>query len=338
MTNRDAVLDKLAWDRTNGWFVAGIATLAVVVVLASAVTFDIAVPERGIGIFRLVSARTSATLLIAGLVTQFGDPWFLLLVATFVYLLGTQRSLVKTPRAGAFVLAVTFAAFSLIDLLKNFFIAPRPPGAGTVTVPTWLPAALAGSFQSITTGTGYAFPSGHALGTTAVFAALAYRLEVGPRTGRWAAAAVGVALVTASRIFLGVHFFVDIAVGVLAGLGLFAIAASVGGRAPIRVFALGSALGVLAVVASAASPAGELWKAGQWLGASLGAGVAWYAVGPSYLLSLRETAAAGIPIAALWVGIYTLEPPLVVTVVGTAVAAGVTIAAPSFAEQLVEES
>jgi membrane-associated phospholipid phosphatase len=335
---RDAVSGRLDGDGTNRWVVAVAAMVVTGGVLASALAFDVAVPERGIGVFQILSTPTSVTLALAGLVTQFGDPWFLLLAATLLYLLGTERSLVQRPRAGAFVLAVTFAAFSFIDLLKNVFVAPRPPGAGTVALPTWLPAALAGPFRSITTGTGYAFPSGHALGTTAVFAALAYRLEAGSNAVRWTAALVGVLLVAGSRIVLGVHFFVDIAVGLLAGASLFAVAAAVGSREPLRVFALGSVLGVLAVVASAVAPAGEVWKAGQWLGGSIGAGVAWYVVRPSSQLGLRETVVAGVPVAVLWVGIYVTSPPLLVTVVGTAVAAGVTIAAPSLAERVLEPS
>lgn len=334
MTSGDALLGRAEGNGVNWRAVAVVVTAATAVVVVYATVFDVAVPQRGVGLFEALSSGTGVALTVAGLVTQFGDPWFLLLVATFLYLLGTERSLVQQPREGAFVLGVTFAAFSLIDLLKNFFIAPRPPGAGAVTVPTWLPAVFAGAFRSITTGTGYAFPSGHALGTTAVFAALAYRLNVGSRTSRWAVAAVGALLVASSRIVLGVHFLVDIAVGMLAGVSLFAVAASVGDREPLRVFALGSVLGVLAVVASAVSPAGEVWKAGQWLGASVGAGVAWYAVRPSCQLGLRETVVAGLPIAVLWIGIYVTSPPLLVTVVGTAVAAGVTVAAPSLAERV----
>ncbi|MFC4360436.1 phosphatase PAP2 family protein [Halobium salinum] len=334
MTISDGIPNRSEGDGFNWQRIAAVLTALTAAIIASVVVFDIAVPRRGIGFFQIFSFQTGIALTVAGFVTQFGDPWFLLLIATLLYLIGTQRSLVQRPQEGAFVLAVTFAAFSFIDLLKNFFIAPRPPGAGTVQLPAWLPAVLGGPFRSITTGAGYAFPSGHALGTAAVFSALAYRLEVGSRTSRWVVAAIGIALVALSRIALGVHFLVDIVVGVIAGVSLFAVAASVGSREPLRVFVLGSVLGVLAVGASAVSPAGEVWSAGQWLGGSIGAGVAWYAVRPSCQLGLRETIIAGIPIAALWVGIYVTSPPLLVTVVGTAVAAGATIATPSLAERI----
>jgi hypothetical protein len=229
---------------------------------------------------------------------------------------------------------VTFAAFSLVDLLKHVYVAPRPPGAGSVTVPAWLPAVLAGSFRSITTGTGYAFPSGHAIGTTAVLAALAHKVDIGPPVARWSVAGAGIVLVIASRVVLGVHYLVDVAVGVLAGLALVAVAVAVGEDGPLNVFGLGAVLGVLAVVASAYAPAGEVWRAGQWLGASLGAGVAWYAVQPSRRLDPVETVIAGVPIGVAWVAIYVTSPPLPVTVVATAVAAGLTVLAPTLTDRL----
>lgn len=314
--------------------IAVVASAALIVVLSLAVVFDIAVAERGLGVFEPLSPPIGIVLAAAGVITQLGDPWFLVLLATFAFLVESERSFLREPRDGAFVLAVTFGAFSLIDLLKNYFIAPRPPGAGTVTVPTWLPPALGGAFRNITTGTGYAFPSGHALGATAVFAALAYKLDLGSPAARWSVAGTGIVLVIASRVVLGVHFFVDVGVGVLAGLSLVAVAAAIGEHRPLRVFGLGAALGVLAVAASVYAPAGEVWKAGQWLGASLGAGAAWYAVRPSRHLSLVETIIAGIPIGVAWVVIYTTSPPLIVTVAGTAVAAGLTVLAPTLADRL----
>jgi membrane-associated phospholipid phosphatase len=312
---------------------AVLTTTAFVLVLGVVFLFDIAVPDRGI-LLQPQSTNLGTVLLFWGLVTQLGDPWFLLLLATFVYFLGTERSLAEEPRDGAFLLAITFAAFSFIDVLKNAFAAPRPPGATEVVVPTWLPPALEGTFRSITTGTGFAFPSGHALGTTVVFTALASQVKLGKPWSRWAVAAAVIGLVIASRVVIGVHFVVDVAVGIVAGLTLFALAVSVGDRHPIRVFVLGAVLGVLAVVLSAISAPGDVWKAGQWLGASLGGGIAWYLVRPSDTLSLRATAIAGVPIAVIWVLIYVTSPPLVVTVVGTALAAGLTIAAPTLADRV----
>lgn len=295
-------------------------------------------PGRGLGFLEPIPGHLSLVFTIAGGITQLGDPWFLLLMASLVYLLGTDREFIEQPRDGAFVLAVTLAAFSFTDVLKNVFRAPRPPSADVATAPSWLPTAFGGAFESITTASGFAFPSGHALGTAAVFAALASRLSVGSATARWTAAAVGVLLVASSRVVLGVHYGVDIVGGFLAGVCLFAVAETIDDGEPLRVFLLGIGIGVLAVILSALAPAGEVWNAGQWLGGSIGAAAAWYAVRPSRRLGLLGTLAAGIPAAVLWVSIYVTSPPLLVTVVGTAVAASVTILAPTITDRITDQT
>ncbi|WP_380679469.1 phosphatase PAP2 family protein [Salinigranum sp. GCM10025319] len=332
--SRDSSVEFIGEEQTNWKAIAGVATTVFVLLIGSVLAFDIAVPQRGIGAFTALSARAGLVLSVAGLVTQFGDPWFLLLVAIAVYLAGPKRSLLGSPREGAFVVAVTFSAFALTDLLKTFFLAPRPPEAGTATVPTWLPNALEASFRSITTGSGYAFPSGHALGTTVVVAALAYKLDIGSRALRWSTASVIVFLVAASRVVLGVHFLVDVVAGVFAGVSLFAVAAAIGSRGPGRVFVLGAGIGVLAVLMSAVSPSGAVWNAGQWLGGSIGAGIAWYVVQPSTSLTLPEAVGVGIPVGLLWVAVYLSSPSLLVTVFSTALAAGFAIAAPTLIDRV----
>jgi hypothetical protein len=77
-----------------------------------------------------------------------------------------------------------------------------------------------------------------------------------------------------------------------------------------------------------------VWNAGQWLGGSIGAGVAWYAIRPSASLTLREAIGAGIPIGTLWVAVYLSSPPLLVTVLLTAFAAGFAIVAPTLADRI----
>lgn len=314
--------------------IAGIAIGLVVLVSISIPLFEVNLPRRGLGVSGFFSTKPGGVLLGFGLLTQLGDPWFLVFLAILVYLLGTERALVETPLNGAFTLAITFGGLAFTDLLKNLYGLPRPPGAGTVTVPTWLPATTAGLFRSLTTGGGFGFPSGHALGTTVVFGALASQLAIGSRRSRWAVATIAVGLVAFSRLVLGVHYLVDLVVGILAGAALLGTALHIGDHRPLRVFALASGIGLAAVVAAALSPHGEVWEAGQWLGASLGGGVAWYVVRPSRQLDLWGALAAGLPVAVLWGLLYYVSPPLLVTVPATAILGGFTVAAPTLVNRL----
>jgi undecaprenyl-diphosphatase len=107
------------------------------------------------------------------------------------------------PRAAmAATLAITTAAL-LVTLLKDAFDRSRPPVADPGLEPVGVVPASA------------SFPSGHA--ATAFAAAVAVAL-VYPRLGRpLLALAVVVAL---SRIYLGVHYVLDVAAGTLLGIAV----------------------------------------------------------------------------------------------------------------------
>lgn len=107
------------------------------------------------------------------------------------------------PRAAcAAALAVTSSAL-LVTLLKDLFDRARPPVANPGLDPVGIVPASA------------SFPSGHA--ATAFAAAVAVAL-VYPRLGRpLVALAVVVAL---SRVYLGVHYVLDVAAGTLLGIAV----------------------------------------------------------------------------------------------------------------------
>ena len=64
--------------------------------------------------------------------------------------------------AVAFVLGLLLTYVAPIGVLKNFFLLPRPPGAGEPPTVAWVPAVFQGVLASIATGEGPRFPSGHA--------------------------------------------------------------------------------------------------------------------------------------------------------------------------------
>jgi membrane-associated phospholipid phosphatase len=107
------------------------------------------------------------------------------------------------PRAGvAAALAVTTAA-ALVTVLKEAFDRARPPVADPGLDPVGIVPASA------------SFPSGHA--ATAFAAAVAVAL-VYPRLGRpLLALAVVIAV---SRVYLGVHYVLDVAVGTVLGIAV----------------------------------------------------------------------------------------------------------------------
>jgi len=172
------------------------------------------VADRGLGEAAFVETVPEVVVAAAGLVTRLGDPLTLLVIVATGYLLANRLG-VAPPRM-ATALALALGAFALTLALKHAFLLPRPPGAGV---------------------DGYGFPSGHAIGATVVYGGL---LAVLPseRRSPAAVAAVGtlVVLVAASRVVIGVHYLVDVVVGVAVGLAYLAATLRIGpGLVPDRV-------------------------------------------------------------------------------------------------------
>ncbi|HEX6095290.1 MAG TPA: phosphatase PAP2 family protein [Thermoanaerobaculia bacterium] len=112
-------------------------------------------------------------------------------------------------------LIVTTTLGGLLNLqLKSFFARARPDLA-----------------EALRDAHGYSFPSGHAMGSAVTFGALAYlAMRTIPRW-RHRAAAIAfaftmIAAISASRIYLGVHWISDVGAGIVAGL-IWVVAATV---------------------------------------------------------------------------------------------------------------
>jgi len=109
-------------------------------------------------------------------------------------------------------LAITCGGSSLLnEELKHYFARARPSLA-----------------EALRNAQGYSFPSGHSMGSAAVFSALAYLAIRALRTWRARSAAVALAItlivsVALSRVYLGVHWISDIGAGVSCGLLWFTV-------------------------------------------------------------------------------------------------------------------
>jgi len=190
------------------------------------------VADRGVGETTVVETIPDAVVGLFHVLTHLGDPVALLLVVAAGYLLADHLGIPSARMATALALALGGLALTLA--LKHGFALPRPPGAGT---------------------DGFGFPSGHAIGATVVYGGLAGLAAPDDRRATRIAAAI-VVLVAASRVLIGVHYLVDVVVGVAVGVGYLAVAFRVGpGWAPAevstgavgRTFALAAGLGAAAV-------------------------------------------------------------------------------------------
>jgi len=213
---------------------------------------------RGFGEAEFASRLPEVATAVAGLVTQLGDMWFVVVGICALYVAGTRyRSLTDSLTEDCvYLLALTLGAYSLTVVLKYLFGLPRPPGAATATPPTWIPAMGHAAYESMVTGDGFGFPSGHALKTAAVYGGAALALDFWDPPRRLALAGVVATLVAASRVFLGVHYVVDVAVGNLVGLAFLAGVVRLTDQRPTRTLALSTVLGGLAFAASGTSKSG----------------------------------------------------------------------------------
>ncbi|WP_435551623.1 phosphatase PAP2 family protein [Natrinema sp. CGMCC1.2065] len=138
-------------------------------------------------------------------------------------------------RRSALVISYAVAGLALLLSLKALFALPRPPA-------DVMPIPLEGERE------GYGFPSGHAFAAAVVYGGLvsAYDRAGDPRA--LAAAAALVALVSLSRVVLGVHYLGDVIVGAALGVAFVAAMDRVTRGDPTIGFAIALALSAPAFV------------------------------------------------------------------------------------------
>lgn len=134
---------------------------------------------------------------IAEAVTMLGEQYFFIAVISFVYWI--------VSRTEGFRLAVIFVYSSVFNsILKIAFRAPRPFER--------LPEI---SGKRIETATGYSFPSGHTQGAATFFTTAALILK------RWWASLIAAFIIVAvavTRVYLGVHWPLDVIGGTIFGV------------------------------------------------------------------------------------------------------------------------
>ena len=137
-------------------------------------------------------------------ITGMGDVWLLtgLVLLTALFLFLTKQYLALWHWLAVFIFPVL-----LVELLKEFYALPRPPGMDMLQ--------------------GYAYPSGHATLATATYGFLAILLarDVRPpyRLAIYIFASLLILLIAFSRLYLGAHWLTDVVGGVLLGLAWAAL-------------------------------------------------------------------------------------------------------------------
>ena len=149
-----------------------------------------------------VQQRTAGATAFFALTSNVGGPYG---VAATVIVVGIVLFIQHRYR-WLIYLGVTTGGGALLNLeLKHHFARTRPDVA-----------------EMLRRAHGFSFPSGHAMGSTVAYGALAYLAMRALTSWKWKSAALAfavtfVAAVAASRVYLGVHWISDVGAGITAG-------------------------------------------------------------------------------------------------------------------------
>lgn len=310
--------------------------------------------DRGIGETAVVDALPEVVVVLFAAITHLADPWFLFGLLAIAYWFAGDRLAASPRRAGATAIAVVTCAYAAVALAKAAFALPRPPGAiGPADVPTWLPGLLSAWYESQVLSDGFGFPSGHATGGAAAYAALALLFDRAWTPPRRLLGAAGIAVAVAvSRVVIEVHYLVDVAVGVLLGVGVVAGALWLAGDPrfrddgetetllsvepttvldPTPAFLLAAVVSVVATgVAVAGGHADEVVEAGIGIATGIGGAVGWLLVeGDEPAVRPGVAVPALVVTGGLWLGTYAFAESFAVTLVATTAAVVVVVALPA---------
>ncbi|MDS0220288.1 phosphatase PAP2 family protein [Haloarcula sp. S1AR25-5A] len=294
---------------------------------------------RAVGVAEVLSALPGAVVVLFALLTQLGDFWFTFSACALLYWLGS-----RTPTLGrgltrdraAMLVALLAGAVAIAVSVKAVFALPRPPGAGTATHADLLPVALRGIYESMATGEGYGFPSGHATVAVLVWGGFAWALRVGTRRARTAVAGTVIGLIGLSRLVLGVHYLADVLAGFAIAGGFLWLAVRVL-KTPERVFGLAAVVAGLALVT-----AGLSRDTGAALGLTVAGGVVWALVGDEIPEPTRRGVVFTVLLGVATVGVLLggtlgLDPTPVVVTLAAGLGTGLLLTLPLAGERLAKK-
>ena len=263
--------------------------------------------SRGVGVTAWLADVLEPVEPLLAVLTQTGDTWLLGAVVALLFVLGGAAPLPGWDRRrGVAVLGAGLLAIAVTGLLKVAFGWPRPPGAEVAAYAFSGP--LGDVYAWLATADHAGFPSGHAVGSTAVFGTVAGLVD--RRVRRRALVVAGVLVATASltRLGLGLHYLVDVVAGVAVGLLLASLAVRWVSRPGVVVGAAVPAAAAWAVITDGVPDAVGA------LGLCAGALVAWTlferrlleAPAPSgrtvWLVGVGGLALAGVTVVAIEAG------------------------------------
>ena len=229
--------------------------------------FDPAIVETTRDAFPEWTAFLFATL------SYFGSVWFLAPAVVLAYWFCDRYRFAPW-------LGVVMGGYALMIGIKSIFAVPRP-GVGPAVTPADLPTIAALFYAQLVEVETSSFPSGHALAAVVIWGMFALESDRGTFRMRVAVAGIITTLVAFSRVTVGVHYPVDVVVGLAVGLtyllGALFLVDWLGTDAHDRgtiAFTLAAILAVAAFLLSG-DP-----KAATLIGGSLGSLTAWRWLSP----------------------------------------------------------